>query len=179
MFLNLGVGLRSFLSESWTPSELTSVGYGDTSLTPRTNTLKTASGHLKAVRCGILLFFWSSHKVSFCGVQRFFCFVVVFVPECEEPWVPTISSAVGVHMELVAQVPHDSKDTFRQVDMDSRTHSYSTWFTLFVGQLLNENDNDGLMAILMVTGYAQGPCAKELWRKGVKQSRARCPTYNR
>ena len=46
------------------------------------------------------------------------CFVVVFVPECEEPWVPIISSAVGVHMELVAQVPHDSKDTFRQVDME-------------------------------------------------------------
>ena len=45
--------------------------------------------------------------------------------------------------------------------------------------VLNENDNDGRVAILMVTGYAQGPCAKELRRKGVKQSRARCPTYNR
>ena len=45
--------------------------------------------------------------------------------------------------------------------------------------LLNESDNDGRMAILMVTGYAQGPCAKELRRQGVKHSRARCPTYNR
>ena len=44
---------------------------------------------------------------------------------------------------------------------------------------LNENDNDGRMAILMVTGYAKRPCAKELRRKDVKQSRARCPTYNR
>ena len=46
-------------------------------------------------------------------------------------------------------------------------------------KMLNENDKDGRVAILMVTGYAQGPCAKELQRKGVKQSRARCPTDNR
>ena len=48
-----------------------------------------------------------------------------------------------------------------------------------LAEVLNENDNGGRMAILTVTVYAQAPCAKELRRKGVKQSRARCPTYNR
>ena len=44
--------------------------------------------------------------------------------------------------------------------------------------MLNGSETDGRMAILMVTGHAQGR-NQRITEKSVKQSRARCPTYNR
>ena len=45
--------------------------------------------------------------------------------------------------------------------------------------LLSENDTDGRMALLMVTGYAQGPFVPNDHGVWCQQSRARCPTYDR